>query len=187
MSSIITWSSYELLLFYLLLLLFYVRITVSCLNTFYLNTFWEYLEPSWTSTMELFFANIKPLTISTKKLHCGYSNEFQTRLWSLSNLKLKVFMVTQLQDALQLMMTFYGNSLFYFQAFFFKDVFHFLDFKTLNNLHKFWKNFAKFIVKDLFRSFFLNPFLGNVPLTDKLGNWFLLAKCLKNTCGDVTF
>ena len=96
-------------------------------------------------------------------------------------------MVTQLQDALQLMMSFYGNSLFYFQAFFFKDVFHFLDFKTLNNLHKFWKNFAKFIAKDLFRSFFLNPFLGNVPLTDKLGNWFLVAKCLKNTCGEVTF
>ena len=114
MSSIITWSSYELLLFYLLLLLLYVRIAVSCLNTFYLNTFWEYLEPSWTSTMELFFAKIKPLTISTKKLHRGYLNEFQTRLWSLSNLKSKVFMVTQLQCVLQLMITFYGNSLFYF-------------------------------------------------------------------------
>ena len=33
----------------------------------------------------------------------------------------------------------------------------------------------------------LNPFSTNVSLTDKPGNWFLLAKCLKNTCGRVTF
>ena len=33
----------------------------------------------------------------------------------------------------------------------------------------------------------LNLFSTNVPLTDKPGNWFLLAKCLKNTCGRVTF
>ena len=32
-----------------------------------------------------------------------------------------------------------------------------------------------------------NPFLTNVPLMDKPGSWFLLAKCLKNTCGRVTF
>ena len=33
----------------------------------------------------------------------------------------------------------------------------------------------------------LNTFLTNVPLMDKPGIWFLLAKCLKNTCGRVTF
>ena len=33
----------------------------------------------------------------------------------------------------------------------------------------------------------LNPFSTNVPLTDKPGSWFSLAKCLKNTCGRVTF
>ena len=32
-----------------------------------------------------------------------------------------------------------------------------------------------------------NPFLTNVPLMDKPGSWFFLAKCLKNTCGRVTF
>ena len=30
-------------------------------------------------------------------------------------------------------------------------------------------------------------FSTNVPLTDKPGSWFLLAKCLKNNCGRVTF
>ena len=29
----------------------------------------------------------------------------------------------------------------------------------------------------------LNPFSTNVPLMDKPGSWFLLAKCLENTCG----
>ena len=33
---------------------------------------------------------------------------------------------------------------------------------------------------------FINPFWTNVPLTDKPGSWFLLAKCLKSTCGRVT-
>ena len=37
------------------------------------------------------------------------------------------------------------------------------------------------------KAYFFNPFLTNVPLTDKPGSWFLLAKCLKNTCGRVTF
>ena len=32
-----------------------------------------------------------------------------------------------------------------------------------------------------------NPFSNNVPLTDKPGSKFLLAKCLKNTCGRVSF
>ena len=31
------------------------------------------------------------------------------------------------------------------------------------------------------------PFWTNVPLMDKSGSWFLLAKCLKNNCGRVTF
>ena len=33
----------------------------------------------------------------------------------------------------------------------------------------------------------INPFSINVPIMDKPGNWFLLPKCLKNTCGRVTF
>ena len=33
----------------------------------------------------------------------------------------------------------------------------------------------------------LKPFSTNVPFMDKPGSWFLLAKCLKNTCGRVTF
>ena len=33
----------------------------------------------------------------------------------------------------------------------------------------------------------LNPFSTNVPLTDKPGSWFSLAKWLKKTCGRVTF
>ena len=39
----------------------------------------------------------------------------------------------------------------------------------------------------LMNSFFLNPFSTNVPFTDKPGSWFLLAKCLKNTCRRMTF
>ena len=33
----------------------------------------------------------------------------------------------------------------------------------------------------------LNSFSTNVPIMDKPGSWFLLPKCLKNTCGRVTF
>ena len=33
---------------------------------------------------------------------------------------------------------------------------------------------------------YINPFSTNVPLPDKPGSWFLLAKCLKNTSGRVT-
>ena len=33
----------------------------------------------------------------------------------------------------------------------------------------------------------LQPFSNNVPLMLKPGRWFLLAKCLKSTCGRVTF
>ena len=38
-----------------------------------------------------------------------------------------------------------------------------------------------------FLAVLLNPFSTNVPIMDKPGSWFLLAKCLKNTCGRVTF
>ena len=34
---------------------------------------------------------------------------------------------------------------------------------------------------------YIKPFSTNVPLMDKPGNWFSPAKCLKNTCGRVTF
>ena len=33
----------------------------------------------------------------------------------------------------------------------------------------------------------LNPLSTNVPLIDKPGSWFLLGKCMKNTCKRVTF
>ena len=33
----------------------------------------------------------------------------------------------------------------------------------------------------------INLFLTNDPNMDKPGSWFSLAKCLKNTCGRVTF
>ena len=33
----------------------------------------------------------------------------------------------------------------------------------------------------------VNLFSINVPFMDKPGSWFLLATCLKNTCGKVTF
>ena len=36
-------------------------------------------------------------------------------------------------------------------------------------------------------SFFIKPFQANVPLMEKPGGWFLLAKCVKNTSGRVTF
>ena len=32
-----------------------------------------------------------------------------------------------------------------------------------------------------------NPFPANVPIMEKPGSWFLLAKCVRNTCGRVTF
>ena len=31
----------------------------------------------------------------------------------------------------------------------------------------------------------INPFPANVPIMEKPGGWFLLAKCVKNTCGRV--
>ena len=43
------------------------------------------------------------------------------------------------------------------------------------------------VLQKLSKGFFINLFSTNVPLTDKPGSWFLLAKCLKNTCGKETF
>ena len=37
------------------------------------------------------------------------------------------------------------------------------------------------------KSQIFRPFSTSVPIMDKPGSWFLLAKCLKNTCGRVTF
>ena len=42
------------------------------------------------------------------------------------------------------------------------------------------KRFIKF-------SMLFNSFSSNVALMNKPGSWFLLEKCLKNTCGRVTF
>ena len=47
------------------------------------------------------------------------------------------------------------------------------------------KDPANFALSKSFKLF--NPFSTNVSLIDKSGSWFLLAKCLKNTCGRVTF
>ena len=33
----------------------------------------------------------------------------------------------------------------------------------------------------------INSFPANVPIMEKPGTWFLPAKCVKNTCGGVTF
>ena len=46
----------------------------------------------------------------------------------------------------------------------------------------------KFNLKSLlkrisFKEVYFNPFSTNISLTDKADSWFLLAKCLKNTCG----
>ena len=45
---------------------------------------------------------------------------------------------------------------------------------------KLLENFLEFVEK-------VNPFSTNVPIMDKPSSWFLLAKCLRNTCGRVTF
>ena len=42
-----------------------------------------------------------------------------------------------------------------------------------------------FLMKDFTVKTIINPFSTNVPIMDKPGNWFLLPKCLKNTCGRV--
>ena len=58
-------------------------------------------------------------------------------------------------------------------------------------------SFSKFNYQTIKKVFFfisypprlpdINPFSTNVLLMQKPGSWFLLAKCLKNYCGRVTF
>ena len=44
------------------------------------------------------------------------------------------------------------------------------------------------VIKDYYFFYIdINPFSTNVPFTDKPVSWFLLAKCLKNIFGKVTF
>ena len=50
-----------------------------------------------------------------------------------------------------------------------------------------WSRTECFQFLGTFIGWCLNPFSTNVPFMDKPGSWFLLAKCLKNTCGRVTF
>ena len=38
-----------------------------------------------------------------------------------------------------------------------------------------------------YRQYLVKLFPANVPLMEKPGGWFLLAKCVKNTCGIETF
>ena len=56
-----------------------------------------------------------------------------------------------------------------------------LDLYMLNRIND-KKELASFCKKSVF-----NPSLTNVPFTDKPGSWFLLAKCLKNSCRRVIF
>ena len=55
------------------------------------------------------------------------------------------------------------------------------------NIEKEPYNFAVSIESVSLFDFELNLFSPNVPFMDKPGSLFLLAKCLKNTCGRVTF
>ena len=48
-----------------------------------------------------------------------------------------------------------------------------------------WFKFSPFQLQKL--TCFIHQFSTNVPLMGKPGCWFLLAKCLKNTCGRVIF
>ena len=54
-----------------------------------------------------------------------------------------------------------------------KNIFVFLDFYLQ-------------LLAEAVRSY-IDPFSTNVPLMDEPGSWFLLANCLKYTCGRVTF
>ena len=46
-------------------------------------------------------------------------------------------------------------------------------------VHLWW---ADNVYRKFLKYMLLNPFSSNVSLVDKPGSWFLLAKCLKNTC-----
>ena len=49
-------------------------------------------------------------------------------------------------------------------------------------------NYQVFLVIQIYKKGInFNPFSTNVPHADKPGSWVLLAKCLRNTCGKVTF
>ena len=61
---------------------------------------------------------------------------------------------------------------------------HIFEAKHLKEFKRYWLVLATLLRKLLC---VLNPFSTNVSFTDKPGSWFLLAKCLKNTCGRVTF
>ena len=54
-----------------------------------------------------------------------------------------------------------------------------------------FQNCFRFLVTDIYKESnshgYLNPFSTNVLFMDKPGSWFLLAECLKNTYGRVTF
>ena len=57
-----------------------------------------------------------------------------------------------------------------------------------DNFHKFsLTNDNHFNTLIKYCIFVPNLFSTNVPFMDKPGSWFLLAKCLKNSCGRVTF
>ena len=43
------------------------------------------------------------------------------------------------------------------------------------------------MIQKIYSNMYFNPFSNNVPLMNKPGSLFLQAKCLKNTCGRVTF
>ena len=55
-------------------------------------------------------------------------------------------------------------------------------------LHKYAGSSSKKL-KDIIHALieYFNPFSTNAPFMDKPGSWFLLAKCLQNTCGKETF
>ena len=59
-----------------------------------------------------------------------------------------------------------------------------VDFEQGNTGGQDLKKFSV-IVHFAFDRVWFNRFSANVPLTYKQGSWFLLAKCLKNTCGRV--
>ena len=58
------------------------------------------------------------------------------------------------------------------------NVFHPSPIGCFHRLHKVLNSI-------MLRSF--NTFSTYVPITDKPGSWFLLAKCLENTCERVSF
>ena len=68
------------------------------------------------------------------------------------------------------------------------------DNKIYSVCNNFWLNqvakafiFITHLVRFSKTVYTIKIFSTNVPIMDKSGSWFLLAKCLKNTCGRVTF